>query len=88
MRTSRVLLLCGLLVGFVLPLNAQEQLTRAVLLSGPTAVKSIPVYAANRIPAFEGLYVLEEGNRTEAGELRVLYTQEDLYIPPGPIFLF
>ena len=55
------------------PAGAQEQPTpevnRAVLLSGPTPVKGIPVYAPNRIPSFEGVYILEaeEGADLEAG---------------------
>lgn len=55
------------------PAAAQEQptpeLNRAVLLSGPTPVKGIPVYAPNRIPCFQGVYVLEaeEGAGWEAG---------------------
>jgi len=70
------------------PLAAQQQLTEAVLLSGPTAVRGIPVYAPNRIPAFEGVYSLggargqepEEDAGTEARILTVLYTREELLI--------
>lgn len=63
------------------PLCAQEQLQRAVLLSGPTPVKGIPVYGPNRLPCFEGRYALGEESQSGAVELRVLYTQGDLYIP-------
>ena len=73
---------CLLAVGAAAPLYAQEQLTRAVLESGPTAVKGIPVYAPNRISAFRGEYSLEgEQGTTEARTLRVLYTRQDLLIP-------
>jgi hypothetical protein len=53
--------------------GAQEQTTptlnRAVLLSGPTPVKGIPVYPPNRIPSFEGVYALEvdQGADQETG---------------------
>jgi hypothetical protein len=64
------------------PLSAQEQLSEAVLLSGPTAIKGIPVYTPNRIPAFRGEYSLEgEQGATEQHILRVLYTRQDLLIP-------
>lgn len=71
------------------PLAAQEQPTEAVLLSGPTAVRGIPVYAPNRIPAFRGVYSLGEVRREEAGEdagqevriLTVLYTRQELLVP-------
>ena len=63
------------------PLAAQEQLTRAVLLSGPTPVKGIPVYTPNRIPAYRGEYSLEaEQGTTEERILKVLYTRQDLLI--------
>ena len=64
------------------PLDAQEQLTEAVLLSGPTPVKGIPVYTPNRIPAYRGEYSLE-GAQGSTGErtVRVLYTRRDLLIP-------
>jgi hypothetical protein len=66
-----------------------------VLLSGPTPVKGIPVYAPNRIPAFRGVYAIESGEQQSGGEgeeraegdttgarkLSVLYTRQDLLIP-------
>ena len=63
------------------PLAAQEQLTQAVLLSGPTPVKGISVYTPNRIPAYRGEYSLE-GEQGTTGEriIRVLYTRQDLPI--------
>jgi hypothetical protein len=70
------------------PLAAQEQPTEAVLLSGPTPVKGIPVYAPNRIPAFRGVYSLdgvrEPGAEREQAQQRILtilYTRQDLLIP-------
>jgi hypothetical protein len=75
------------------PLAAQQP-AEAVLLSGPTQIKGIPVYAPNRIPAFRGVYSLdgrrwqgaeEEGpgerEETAARILTVLYTRQDLLIP-------
>jgi hypothetical protein len=70
------------------PLAAQEQPTQAVLLSGPTPINGIPVYAPNRIPAFRGIYSLE-GPETEeqeeemggARKLSALYTRQDLLVP-------
>ena len=65
-----------------IPLAAQEQLTQAFLLSGPTAVKGIPVYTPNRIPAYRGEYSLEGAQGTrQARTVRVLYTRQDLLIP-------
>jgi len=71
------------------PLAAQEQLTEAVLLSGPTAVRGIPVYAPNRIPAYEGVYSYGSARGQESGEeagteariLKVLYTRQELLVP-------
>jgi hypothetical protein len=70
------------------PLSAQAQPAEAVLLSGPTAVKGIPVFTPNRIPAYRGEYSLEgvqEASQGEAQEgartVRVLYTRQDLLIP-------
>ena len=64
------------------PLAAQEQLTQAFLLSGPTPVKGIPVYTPNRIPAYRGEYSLEGAQGTgQARTVRVLYTRQDLLIP-------
>jgi hypothetical protein len=75
------------------PLAAQEQPTEAVLLSGPTPVKGIPVYAPNRIPAFRGVYTLEgaeketpEASAAGARILTVLYTRQDLLIPQSWTF--
>jgi hypothetical protein len=65
-------------------LAAQEQAAGAVLLSGPTPVKGIPVYAPNRIPAYRGIYVLKgtAGVRPEeAPTLTILYARQDLLIP-------
>ena len=65
------------------PLAAQEQPTEAVLLSGPTPVKGIPVYAPNEIPAYRGVYSLEgaENEAAEARILKILYTRQDLLVP-------
>jgi hypothetical protein len=64
------------------PLAAQEQPIEAILLSGPTPVKGIPVYIPNRIPAYRGEYSLEdEQGVTQERILEVLYTREDLPIP-------
>jgi len=56
------------------PVEAQEQMQSAVLLSGPTAVKGIPVYGPNRVPAFLGIYSAAET------EIKVLFTRGRLYI--------
>jgi hypothetical protein len=66
------------------PLAAQEQPDEAVLLSGPTPVKGIPVYTPNRIPAYRGEYSLEGAQRAmDERTVRVLYTRQDLLIPPA-----
>jgi hypothetical protein len=73
---------CLLAIVTGVPLSAQEQFSEAVLLSGPTAIKGIPVYTPNRAPAFRGEYSLEgEQGATKQRILRVLYTRQDLLIP-------
>ena len=76
-------LVTAALAGLVcaVPLAAQE--TEAVLLSGPTPVKGIPVYAPNRIPAFRGLYSLSgaKADTAEGLQLKVLYARQDLLVP-------
>jgi hypothetical protein len=64
------------------PLAPQEQLTEAILLSGPTPIKGIPVHTPNRIQAFRGEYSLEgEPGMRQKRNVRVLYTRQDLLIP-------
>ncbi len=74
-----MLLAAVLLAGAVAPglsrLEAQEPPGDAVLLRGPEVVRGIPVYAPNRIAAFQGVYRL--GSET----LEVLFTRQELYIP-------
>jgi len=67
---------------------AQQQPSAAVLLSGPRAINGIPVYAPNRIPAFEGVYRLSTASQAQQAEtsdrsqiLTVLYSGRDLLIP-------
>jgi hypothetical protein len=81
-------------LGTGVPLRAQEapaEPVRAVLLSGPVSVRGIPVYAPNRIPAFQGTYALEadeaggskEDSEEEPRILTVMFTRQDLFIPQG-----
>jgi len=73
------------------PLAAQEQPAEAVLFSGPTPVKGIPVYAPNEIPAYRGVYSLESaekesaekksGGPEQARRLSVLFTRQELLVP-------
>ena len=56
-------------------LAAQERPAEAVLLSGPTAVKGIPVYAPNRIPAFRGTYSLDSAEQGQERILTILYSR-------------
>jgi hypothetical protein len=76
---GRLILAVVLLAGAVAPgltrLEAQESTGEAVLLRGPEAVRGVPVYAPNRIAAFQGVYRL--GSET----LEVLFTRQQLYVP-------
>jgi hypothetical protein len=73
------------------PLAAQEPISEAVLLRGPTPVYGIPVYAPNRIPAYRGVYTIDgellsgtgggAGDTEERVRLSVLFTRQDLLVP-------
>jgi hypothetical protein len=74
----------GLISGLPAPAQqAGQPPSRAVLVSGPSPVKGIPVYPPNRVPAFRGTYSLETpGERPrQPVTLTVFYTRQSLFVP-------